>query len=72
MTELKKEFNSGNNEMKKVVELKKVKQKSRMMKKFVQKSRRTVKGSGYKGRSLIEEFKREMNDVIMQKLMELE
>jgi len=34
-----------------------------MMKKFVQESRRTVKGSGYKGRSLIEEFKREMNDV---------
>ena len=43
-----------------------------MVKKFVQESRRTLKGSGYKGRFLIEEFKREMNDVIRQKLMELE
>ena len=43
-----------------------------MMKKFVQESRRTLKGSGYKGRFLIEEFKREMNDVIRQKLIELE
>ena len=40
--------------------LKKVKQGSRTMKKFVQKFRRD---SGYEERSLINEFKREMNRV---------
>jgi len=34
------------------------------MEKFVQEFRRTARESGYKGRLLIKEFKREMNRII--------
>ena len=42
------------------------------MKKFVQEFKRTARGSGYKGRLLIKEFKRGMNEMIRRKLMEAE
>ena len=42
------------------------------MEKFVQKLRKTVRESGYKRRPLIEEFKRRMSSIIIQKLIELE
>ena len=42
------------------------------MEKFVQEFRRTARGSRYKRRFLIEEFKQEMNGVIRRKLMEAE
>jgi len=38
----------------------------------VQEFRRTARGSGYKRRLLVEEFKREMNGVISQKFIETE
>jgi len=72
LTKLKKEFDSKGNKTIKVVELKKVEQGSRTMKEFVQEFRRVVRESGYKERPLIEEFKRELNSFIRQKLMELE
>ena len=53
----------------KVTKLKKVEQESRTMKKFVQKFRRD---SGYEERSLVNEFKREMNRVIQKKYIETE
>jgi len=53
----------------KVTKLKKVEQESRTMKKFVQKFRRD---SGYEERSLVKEFKREMNRVIQKKCIETE
>jgi len=34
------------------------------MEEFVQKFRRVARGSGYEGRSLVEEFKRNMNETI--------
>jgi len=40
------------------------------MEEFVQEFKRAVKGSGYKERLLIEEFKRGMNRMIRRKLME--
>ena len=40
------------------------------MKEFVQEFKRVARGSGYKGRLLVEEFKRGMNGVIRKKLME--
>jgi len=43
-----------------------------MMEKFVQEFRRATRGSGYKERLLVEEFKRGMNRMIKQKLMESE
>jgi len=42
------------------------------MKEFIQEFRRAEKGSGYEERSLIEELKRSMNEMIQQKLMESE
>ena len=54
----------------KVVELKKVEQKSETMEEFMQEYRRVAKESGYERRSLIEEFKQGMNRVIQQKLIE--
>jgi len=42
------------------------------MEEFVQESKRTTKGSRYKERSLVEEFKREMSRIIRRKLMEAE
>jgi len=42
------------------------------MEEFVQEFKRVVRGSGYEGRLLVEEFKRGMNRVIQRKLMEAE
>jgi len=42
------------------------------MEEFMQEFRRAARGSGYEGRLLIEEFKREMNGMIQRKLMETE
>ena len=56
----------------KVAELKKIKQGSRMMEKFVQKFRRAARECEYEGKLLVEEFKREINEVIRRNLMEAE
>jgi len=42
------------------------------MEEFVQKLRKAVRGSGYKRRSLVEEFKRGINATICWRLMESE
>ena len=42
------------------------------MEKYVQEFKRTARGSGYKGRLLIEKFKMGMNGEIRRKLMEVE
>jgi len=55
-----------------VVDLKKVGQGNRMIKNFVQESRRAVRGSKYERRPLVEEFKRKMNRLIRRKLIETE
>jgi len=49
-----------------------VKQRSKTIKEFVKEFRRTEKGNRYKGRPLVEEFKRRMNKVIEKKLIEAE
>ena len=69
---LKKEFGGGEEESVKVAELRKLEQGGRTMEEFMQEFKRAVKGSGYEGRLLVEEFKREMNRVIRRKLMEAE
>jgi len=53
-----------------VAKLKKVEQEERTIKEFVQKFKRSARGSRYKERALVEKFKREMNRVIRRKLME--
>ena len=67
---IKKEFGGGEEKSVKVVELKKLEQGGKMMEKFVQEFRKVARGSEYKGHSLIEEFKRDMNTIIRRRLME--
>jgi len=69
---IKKEFGGEEKELVKVAELKRLEQGGRTMKEFIQEFRRAARGSGYKERLLIEEFKRGMNGMIRRKLMEAE
>ena len=69
---IKKEFRGGEEESVKVAELKRLEQGESMMEEFVQKFRRVARKSGYKGRLLIEEFKRGINGIIRRKLIEAE
>ena len=69
---LKKEFGGGEEELVKAAELRKLEQEGRTMEEFIQEFKRAVRGSGYEGRPLIEEFKRGMNGEIRRKLMEAE
>jgi len=69
---IKKEFGGEEEESVKVAELKKLEQGGKTMEEFVQEFRRVVRGSGYKGSPLIEEFKRGMNATIRRRLMEAE
>ena len=69
---LKKEFGEGEEELVKVAELRKLEQGGRTMEEFVQEFKRVARGSRYKGRPLMEEFKRRMNEGIRRKLMEVE
>ena len=72
LTVLKKEFSGGEEELVKVAELRKMEQGGRTMEEFVQEFKRVARGSGYKGRLLMEKFKRWMNRRIRRKLMEAE
>jgi len=72
LTSLKKEFGGGEEESVKVAELRKMEQGEKTMEEYVQEFKRTVRGSGYEGRLLVEEFKRDMNGTIRRKLMEVE
>ena len=69
---LKKEFSGGEEKSVKAAELKKLEQGGRTMEEFVQEFKRAVRGSGYKGRPLVEKFKRGINGRIRKKLMEAE
>jgi len=56
-TSLRKEFGGGKEESVKAAELRKLEQGGRTMEEFVQEFKRAVRGSGYEGRPLMEEFK---------------
>jgi len=71
-TSLRKEFGGGEEELVKAVELRRMEQGGKTMEEYVQEFKRTVRGSRYKGRPLIKEFKRGMNGGIRRKLMEAE
>ena len=72
MANIRKRFGGGNEKSVKVAELKRIKQEGKMMEEFVQEFRRVVRGSGYKRRLLVEEFKRDINGAIRRKLMKAE
>ena len=69
---LRKEFGGGEEELVKAAELRKLEQGGRMIEKFVQEFKQAARGSGYKRRPLVEEFKQGMNGGIQRKLMESE
>ena len=70
-TSMKKEF-GGEEEATKAAELRQLEQGGRTMEEFVQIFKGIVRGSGYKGQPLVEEFKRGINRGIRRKLMEAE
>jgi len=72
LTSIKKEFDSGEEELVKAAELRKLEQGERTMEEFIQEFKRAARGSRYKGRPLVEEFKRGINGGIRRKLMESE
>ena len=57
LADIKKELGRGNKEAVKVAELKRIEQENKTMEKFVQEFRKVARESGYKGKSLFEEFK---------------
>jgi len=71
LSNLKKKF-GREEESVKAVELRKLEQEERTMEEFVQEFKRVARSSRYKGRPLVEEFKRGMNGVIRRKLIEAE
>ena len=74
LADIRKEFREGGKESVKVAELKELEQGRKTIEKFVQEFRRAARESRYKGRSLVEEFKRGINTTICicQRLMKLE
>ena len=72
LTSLRKEFGEGEEESVKAAELRKMEQGGKTMEEFAQEFKRAARRSGYKGRPLVEEFKRGMNGRIRRKLIEAE
>ena len=70
LAELKKEFEEGEKESVKAVELRKLEQGEKTMEEFVQEFKKVARGSRYEGQPLVEKFKRGMNGAIRRKLME--
>ena len=72
LVEIKKEFGRGEEESVKAEELRKMEQGGKTMEEFIQEFKRAVRESRYKGRPLVEKFKRGINSAIRKKLMEAE
>ena len=72
LTGLRKEFGGGEEKSVKAAELRKMEQGGKSMEEFVQEFKRATRDSGYKGRLLVEEFKRGISGGIQRKLMEAE
>ena len=72
LTSLRKEFGGEEEESVKAAELRRMEQGGKTMEEYVQEFKRTVRGSGYEGQPLVEEFKRGINRGIRRKLMEAE
>ena len=72
LANIKREFEGGDKEIVKVAELKKIEQGERTIEEFVQEFRRAAKGSRYKKRPLVKEFKKKINETIHQRFIESE
>jgi len=71
-TKIKNEFRETLEEERKVEQLRTIEQEGRTCDKYVQEFKKVARGSSYKRRPLIEEFKRDLNKVIRRKLAEAE
>jgi len=64
LADIRKEFEGRDEEIVKVAELKRIEQGGKTLEKFIQEFRKAVRGSRYKGRPLVKEFKRDINEMI--------
>jgi len=71
-TKIRQEFEEFNEESRKVDELRVLEQGGKTVDEYVQEFRRAARGSGYKGRVLVEEFKRGLSGAIRRRLAEAE
>ena len=70
--ELKKEFGRGDEESVKVVELKRMIQEGKTIEEFTSEFKSATRKNDYKRKTLMEEFKREIDRVIRRKLIKVE
>ena len=71
-TKIRNDFGEMSEEERKIEQLRTIEQGGRTCDEYVQEFKKVARGSGYEGRSLIEEFKRELNGAIRRKLAEAE
>jgi len=69
---IRNDFGETSEEERKIEQLKTIEQKGRTCNKYVQEFKKIARGSGYEGRPLIEEFRRELNGAIRRKLAKAE
>jgi len=69
-TKIRNDFGETSEEERKIEQLRTIKQGRRTCDKYVQEFKKVARGSSYKGRPLIEEFKRGLNGSIRRKLAE--
>ena len=72
LADIRKGFGGGDKESVKVTELRRIEQRGKTMEEFIQEFRRVARESRYEERPLVEEFKREINTMIHQRLIESE
>ena len=71
-TKIRDDFRETSEEERKIEQLRTIKQGGRTCDEYVQEFKKVARGSGYKGRPLIEEFKKGLNRNIRRKLAETE
>ena len=71
-TKIQQEFGEFDEESRKVDELRVLEQEGKPVDEYVQEFRRATRDSGYKGRALVEEFKRGLNGMFKKRLAEAE
>ena len=71
-TKIKNDFGETSEEERKIEQLRTIEQGRRTCDKYVQEFKKVARESSYKGRSLIEEFKRKLNRAIRRRLAEAE
>jgi len=71
-TKIKNDFGETSEEERKIEQLRTIELGGRTCNKYVQEFKKVARGSGYKGRPLIKEFKRGLNGTIRRKLAEAE